>query len=78
MAKGESKLTARLLVTVGEGEHVEIGTFDIPVIMRMPSNQARGKAPTVTLDVPDLRPALARALRDAADEIDGSNEPMVV
>lgn len=71
MAAAASLLRGSIRATVGDGEYFEIGTFEVPVMMRMaPVQDIEPGGPYVTLDVPSIRPSLAAGLRAAADELD--------
>lgn len=66
-----SNLKGKVIVSVGEGEYTELGEFEIPVIMRMAPIQPDPKhSVELTLDVPDLKVSIARALREIAARLD--------
>lgn len=64
MAAHIGNITAALLVRVGDGEPVEIGTMDLPVTL---AAGAGGHLGTLVVDPALFRASLARAYADADD-----------
>lgn len=72
MAANITKITGTIQLSFGDGEGCAIGTVEVPVIARMGDAKVHGGE--LSLDTPDLKPELAKALREIADGLDGRGE----